>query len=119
MGADKHERLKRNRLPPFVPLLVGTIDAPAWRSLSHGARSLYLALKRRYIIKAHNNGHIYLSQRDAAHELNSHHDQIGRWYRELQHYGFIIQTATHLTPQVCGKTGTYRRNRCAGKPAHI
>jgi hypothetical protein len=93
MGADKHERLKRNRLPPFVPLLVGTIDAPAWRSLSHGARSLYLALKRRYIIKAHNNGHIYLSQRDAAHELNSHHDQIGRWYRELQHYGFIIQTA--------------------------
>jgi hypothetical protein len=91
MGADKHERLRKNKLPPFVPLLIETIGTVAWRELSHGARSLYVALRRRYSPALHNNGHIYLSQRDAARELKSHHDQIGRWYRELQHYGFIVQ----------------------------
>ena len=28
----------KGRLPPFVPLLVGTLDAPAWKALSHGAK---------------------------------------------------------------------------------
>jgi len=50
MGRDKHERERRDkgRLPPFVPLLIATLDTPAWRALSHGARSLYVGLKRRY-----------------------------------------------------------------------
>jgi hypothetical protein len=26
----------------------------------------------------------------AAIELGSHHNQIARWFRELQHYGFIV-----------------------------
>ena len=57
MGADKHEKERRKeRLPPFVPLLIDTLDQPAWRALSHGARSLYVALKRRYNVKVHNNG---------------------------------------------------------------
>jgi len=51
---------------------------------------LYVALKRRYRHKDHNNGRLFLSQRMAAKELNSHHNQIARWYRELQHYGFIV-----------------------------
>jgi hypothetical protein len=33
-----------------------------------------------------------LSQRDAAKELRSHHNQIARWFRELVHYGFIVMT---------------------------
>jgi hypothetical protein len=32
---------------PFVPLLKETLAAPAWRATSHGARSLYVALKLR------------------------------------------------------------------------
>ena len=77
----------KGRLGPFVPLLKDTLDAPAWRAMSHGARSLYVALKRRYNQNNHNNGRLFLSLRDAEKELGSHHNQIVRWYRELQHYG--------------------------------
>ena len=51
---------------------------------------LYVALKRRFNPKLHNNGKLFLSQRMASAELRSHHNQIARWYRELQHYGFIV-----------------------------
>ena len=76
MGRDKHERERRDkgRLPPFVPLLIATLDTPAWRALSHGARSLYVGLKRRYSPNSHNNGRLFLSQRDAEKELGSHHN---------------------------------------------
>lgn len=91
MGRDKHEKLRRKgKLPPFVPLLIATLDTPAWRELSHGAQALYVALRRRYGREIHNNGKIYLSQRNAAKELRSHHNQIARWLRELQHFGFIV-----------------------------
>src|SRR5262245_16068915 len=58
--------------------------------MSHGARSLYIALKRRYNQTIHNNGRIYLAQRKAAEEIGSDHHQVIRWFRELQHYGFIV-----------------------------
>jgi hypothetical protein len=29
----------------------------------------------------------------AAKEIGSHHNEIARWFRELQHYGFLRQTA--------------------------
>jgi hypothetical protein len=94
MGADKHEKeRRRERLPPFVPLLIDTLDTPAWKAMSHGARSLYVALKRQYNVQSHNNGRMFLSQRKAAHDVGSHHNEIARWFRELQHYGFIVKTA--------------------------
>jgi len=99
MGANKHKT--KNRLPPFVPLLIATMDSPAWRAMSHGAQILYVALKRRYNFNIHNNGRIYLSQRQAAQELRSHHNEIARWFRELQHYGFIVM----VTPGVLGVEG--------------
>lgn len=80
----------KGRLPPFVPLLKETLDCPAWKVMSHGARSLYVAIKRRYNHTSHNNGRIYLSQRDACKETGSSFEQIVRWFRELQHYGFIV-----------------------------
>jgi len=86
-------RHQKDRLPPFVPLLKETLDAPAWKAMSHGARTLYVALKRRYSVKLHNNGRIFLSQRMAASELGSHHNEIARWFRELRHYGFLVQTS--------------------------
>jgi hypothetical protein len=90
MGRDKHEKNRQQRLPPFVPLLIDTLDQPAWRALSHGAQMLYVALKRRFSSNFHNNGKLFLSQRMASAELRSHHNQVARWYRELQHYGFIV-----------------------------
>jgi hypothetical protein len=60
--------------------------------MSHGARSLYVALRRRYSLHLRNNGRVYLSQRVAAEEIGSHHNEIARWFRELQFYGFIVMT---------------------------
>jgi hypothetical protein len=85
-------REDKGRLPPFVPLILNTIDSRAWKALSHGARSLYVALRRRYSLHLHNNGRIYLSPRVAAKEIGSHHNEIARWFRELQFYGFIVMT---------------------------
>jgi hypothetical protein len=85
-------REDKGRLPPFVPLILTTISSPAWKALSHGARSLFVALRRRYSKNMHNNGRIYLSQRVAAREIGSHHNEIARWFRELQFYGFIVMT---------------------------
>jgi hypothetical protein len=80
------------RLPPFVPLFKETLASPAWRAMSHGARSLYIALKLRYSSSLQNNGRVYLSTRDAEEELGSHRDYICRWFRELKHFGFIVMT---------------------------
>jgi hypothetical protein len=85
-------RQNKGRLPPFVALLKDTLASPAWKEMSHGARSLYVALKARYSSTLHNNGRIYLSQRAAKREIGSSTNQIARWFRELQHFGFIVQT---------------------------
>ena len=66
----------RSKLPPFVPLLRETLDSAAWGAMSHGARSLYVALKRRYNSDFHNNGKIYLSLRDASQEIGSGREEI-------------------------------------------
>ena len=77
---------------PFVAVNKQVLDSDAWRAMSMGARSLYIAIKRRYRNDRHNNGAIFLSQRDAAEELGRDTNQITRWYRELHHYGFVVQT---------------------------
>ena len=79
------------------------MDAPAWRAMSHGAKVLFIALKRRYYPKNHNNGRIFLSQRLAVKELRSHHNEIARWYRELQHYGFIADLLPVFWTEDCWK----------------
>jgi hypothetical protein len=82
----------KGRLAPFVPVDQEMMCCAAWRATSHGARWLYVHLKRRWSFKQRNNGRLYLSQRDAGAEMGAHRDSIGRWYRELQHYGFIVMT---------------------------
>lgn len=74
-------------------MLTATLDAPAWKATSHGARSLYMALKRRYSSNFKNNGKVFLSQRDAAEEIGTDTPRIARWFRELQHFGFIVMTS--------------------------
>jgi hypothetical protein len=77
----------KDRLPPFVPLLNSTLDSPAWKALSHGARSLYVALRRR-VPKGRNRA--YLSYRQAEAEIRASQRKIGGWFKELQYYGFIV-----------------------------
>ncbi len=98
---SRRARKEKERHGDFVAVLRDTLDSPAWKAMSHGARSLFLALKRRYSTNFKNNGRIYLSQRDAAKEIGSHHNQVCRWFRELQHFGFIVQT----TPGSLGVEG--------------
>jgi len=84
---------KREKLTPFVPLLKDTMGSAAWRAMSPQARIVYIALKARYNIKDHNNGRLFLSHRDAMEEtgIASKH-VIARCFKELIHYGFIVQT---------------------------
>jgi hypothetical protein len=80
----------RDKLPPFVALFRETLATPAYRQLSFGARALFTALRMHCI---RNNGHVYLSQRDASKELGgTQRNDIANWFRELQYYGFIVQT---------------------------
>jgi hypothetical protein len=68
--------------PRARALVEARLDAPAWRAVSHGARSLFIALKRRYSSNYHNNGKIFLSQRDASKKIGSGTEEITRWFRE-------------------------------------
>jgi hypothetical protein len=86
-------RSDKGRLRPFVPLDQEVMLSPAWRATSYGARWLYVHLKRRWSFKQKNNGRLFLSQRDALEEMGAtNRDSISRWFRELQHYGFIVMT---------------------------
>jgi hypothetical protein len=80
---------RTKKLAPFVPLTKDTMKTPAWKATSHGARSLYAALKGRYNNKLQNS--VYLAGRDASKELGSfsRRDNVRRWFRELDYYGFI------------------------------
>ena len=100
-------RRPHNRIPPFVPLLRATMKSDAWCNVSHGARSLFTALKARYNRNIGNS--VYLSTRLAASELGSHRDQIGRWFRELDYYGFIrMVSAGSLGVEGRGKAPHWR-----------
>src|SRR5262245_650095 len=89
---SKREKDK-GRLPPFVAVDQEMMRSPAWRAASCGARMLYIHLKWRWRSQSKNNGRLYISHRDAIEEMGACRDSISRWFRELQHYGFIAMTA--------------------------
>jgi hypothetical protein len=94
---------------PFVALLKSTFKAEAWKALSHGSRSLYVALRSRYNPTTENA--VYLSTRDAEEELGrySNRHNIALWFRELQHYGFIVEVSpAHHGVNGHGKAPHYR-----------
>jgi DNA-binding transcriptional MocR family regulator len=82
---------KRVRL--YLKLHLDILDAPAWRAMSAGARLLYIALRRRHNSKHNNNGDIFISQREAAKELNLSRPTVAKSFQELEHYGFIVMTS--------------------------
>ena len=78
----------------FIPAFLETRRTPAWKAMSMGARELYMTLKVHHFVGfKNNNGRIFLSERKAMEEMGvSNRESIRRWYRELQHYGFIVMT---------------------------
>jgi len=78
----------KGRIPgPFVPILLSTLDTPAWMALSHGAQCLYIALKRE---SSMGGNRAYLSTRTAARKLKAGRQKVREWFAELEHYGFIV-----------------------------
>lgn len=71
----------------FTPLLWSTMDTPAWKQVSHGAKCLYIELRRR-VPRERNQS--YLSNRLAARELRADRQKVREWFAELEHYGFIV-----------------------------
>jgi hypothetical protein len=94
---------------PFVPLLKDTMKTEAWKMLSHGARSLYALLKWRYNSKSQNA--VWLPTRNAEQELGqySNRHNVLLWFRELEHYGFIVEVSSaHHGVNGHGKAPHYR-----------
>jgi hypothetical protein len=88
------KRRKKGHLPPFVPLIRTTLASKAWKQLSYGAQALYVVLRSYLRIDNLNNGKVYRSSRDAAEDLGTKSTRtVQRWFRELEHYGFIVKTA--------------------------
>jgi hypothetical protein len=107
----------KGRMPDFVALYKATMKTPAWKVMSHGAKSLYVALKSRHNTNLQNA--VFVSTRIAAKELGSNKDSITRWLQELQHYGFIVVlTPGHLGVEGKGKAPRVRLTDCwhLGKP---
>jgi hypothetical protein len=84
----------KGRLPPFILVFVETANAPAFKMLSFGARWLFMGLQSKHSNDGSNNGRLFLSQRDAGDWLgHKNRNDIANWFRELEHYGFIVKTS--------------------------
>jgi hypothetical protein len=68
--------MKKQKLPPFVPMFVYVMDSPAWLAMSPGARAFFLAFKKRYNRKTQQA--VFLSARIAAKELRANKDTVSR-----------------------------------------
>jgi hypothetical protein len=67
-------------------------DSAAWKHMSMGARMLYIALIKNLSFNADNNGKVFLATRKAATELGASQRSVCTWFRELEHFGFIVMT---------------------------
>ena len=106
----KTKQKQKTKLPPFFPVFIETVKSPAWLAISYDARSLYVQLKQRYNRKEQKA--VYLSRRTAAKELGANKDTIGVLYRELRHFGFIVQVQAARF----GGKGEAARYRLADEP---
>jgi hypothetical protein len=99
----------KGRRPQFIMMYAYVLKSDAWKATSFGARALFMALKVYYSSNFQNNGHVFLSKRRAEDEFGLTHSMISRWYRELQHYGFVVQThGPHLGVEGKGKAAKWR-----------
>lgn len=101
-----------------VQLAEWVMASEAWATMPIGPRALYIELRRRF--NGGNNGHIFLSHRDAANALNMGRDTVSRYFKDLIERGFIVVTKGHsLGPEGIGQSTHYRLTEEAyeSKPA--
>jgi len=83
----------KGRIPgQYTAIRWEILDSAAWKQMSMGARLLYIALIKPLSFNRDNNGKIFLSTRHAAKQLGANKHSISIWFRELEHYGFIVMT---------------------------
>jgi DNA-binding transcriptional MocR family regulator len=103
MGSVK---FKRGSNTPHVRLDHWFYDSASWQALKPAPRAFYIELKRHF--NGNNNGQIFLSQRDAAKNMNVGRDTIASYYTTLIEHGFITQTRGHcLGPSGVGQSASY------------
>jgi hypothetical protein len=107
------------KLALFTAIFRHTTKSAAWKALSVGAKSTYVALQSLHNDRAQNA--VFISARDAVevHGLGSYKEAVGLWFKELEHYGFIVMVqGAHLGAEGKGKSATYRLTDRyhAGKP---
>ena len=101
----------------FVMLNEWLQKSEAWATMRPGPRALYIELKRRFT--GHNNGDIFLSQRDAAKALHVSKDTATAYFRDLAARGFIEMTqGGHLGPSGIGQAAKWAltEEQLNGKP---
>src|SRR5262249_945417 len=89
----RRKAARKGHLPPFIPIIRATWASPAWKQLSFGARCLYVVLRSYLRHDNLNNGKVFRSYREATTDLGTRSTRsVQRWFRELEHYGFIAMT---------------------------
>jgi hypothetical protein len=68
------------------------MQSAAWKEMSMGARLLYIALIKHLSFTADNNGKVFLATRKAAKDIGASQRSVCTWFRELEHFGFIVLT---------------------------
>jgi hypothetical protein len=100
---------KRGTDGPFVAIPVRIMDTRAWRPMSPGAKVLWIELRKWLRNDRLNNGKVYRSCREAAKAIGADKGTVARWYFELEHYGFLRQTAAgFLGGEGFGNAAKYR-----------
>lgn len=80
-------RNKKNRLPPFVPILKDMLKSEAWEAISNPARVAYVHLKGKCVTQ--NNDEITLSFKEA--ERIMCRDTFSSALNQLEKHGFITK----------------------------
>src|SRR5262249_9429996 len=112
VAMSKHR--KKGKLPPFIPVVRTTWASPAWKQMSFGARCLYIVLRSYLRVDSANNGKVFRSYRDVCADLGTKSKRsVQRWFRELEHYGFIrMTTGAHLGVDGDGVSAHWRLTEC-------
>lgn len=79
---------KKNRLPPFVPILKDMIQGEAWEAISNPARVAYVHLKSKCFSAS--NAEITLSFKEMERIMDRH--TFSSALNQLEEHGFIIKT---------------------------
>jgi hypothetical protein len=85
-------KLKRKSKGPYVAVPIAIMSTTAWRTMSPGARLLWIELRSRLRNDGLNNGKIHRSCRVAAKAIGAHRNTVARQYAENEHYGFLRKT---------------------------